>query len=107
MRMLPSWISSCSPVGAILPHPAVRGGSWGETDRRARGRGRQAGRGGGAEQPRAEPRAQLLEAVIAEHLASLIDDAVAVEESEGRPEPAIVDELDHGVQQIASASCRE
>jgi hypothetical protein len=53
-----------------------------------------------AQQHRREPRAQLLEAVIAEHLASLVDDAVSVEEPEGRPQPAIVDELDHGVQLV-------
>ena len=43
---------------------------------------------------------QLVEILVAQHLAFFIDDAMAMKETESRRQAAIVDELDHRVQLI-------
>ena len=53
-----------------------------------------------AEQDRAEPLAQFVEVLVAEHPALLVDHPVAIEEPEGRHQPAVVDELDHRIELI-------
>ena len=55
---------------------------------------------GAAEEDAAEPLAKLIEVLVAQHLALLVDHAMAVEEAEGRRQAAVVDELHHGVQLV-------
>jgi hypothetical protein len=48
----------------------------------------------------AQPLAQIVQILVPQDLAALVDDAVAVEEVKGRGQTPIVDELRHGVQLI-------
>ena len=53
-----------------------------------------------AQQDRPQVRPQLVQVLVAQHLALLVHHAVAVEEAEGRRQPAVVDELDHRIQLV-------
>ena len=55
---------------------------------------------GAAEEDRPQVLAQLIEVLVAQHLALLVDHAMAVEEAEGRRQAAVVDELHHRIQLV-------
>ena len=55
---------------------------------------------GAAEEDRPQVLPQLVQVLIAQHPAVLIDHAMAMEEAEGRRQAAVVDELDHRVEVV-------